>query len=1313
MSQRCQTAVRVTVVLSVLSVLSSTTTFGDDGPDTRGCNAQHIRFTGGFAYYLPTTPPTLVGVDNIWVKIKDDDDVVEDDTMVEGYTDADGNFDLSVCWDSIDTPDVYAEFECETGAVVVQYNIATQTEYTWSSQIELDFEGSQLDFGVLAPTDPDDNPALHIHNNITRAHRWISEVAGIDVPQVDVLWPFDVNGPFYFSGQVYIDTEHSWAGATHIHEYGHHFMANFMPNGHVVIPDYCNGICDNQILFFDLPCGHCRWCGETPNTAWNEGWADWLGDAVTRHIDATYTPGAFNAYLIEDVWTSISDWSVESPEQCNPDQEPEDVGWYNPVNTEGFVAALLRDIEDPDVNDTADAFRPDFDGDHMPDPAPDCALDALAVDPLLIFEVSVQDDPSDVLGFINAFRARYPELSNPLWRTAWNLGRERFVAPDAAPPAAVPSLSSPSHPPGGGTWPVITIHWQPAPDDASGVSAYEVRWFEYGQWLPPFPPFCASFHTELISGATTANSRPVGLGEYCVEIRAQDCVGNWGPTTSWGRFVVNECNGNGILDVCETPRGCSQFPSLCSFADCDDQPDCNGNGAPDACDIANGASVDCNFNGIPDECESVTFVNWLGCVDCGCPPGDPNCTPVIDCTWDGVICWDNVLHSPWSNGSAPGPGDHVCVEAVPGSGQLRLDTGDANIASLVCHHPFRLEGGNLNPLERSAFFGPFTHFVGTFSSPADLEVFGPLAWSHGNMVGPVGGTAATTAHGGLTILGDTGWINKVLHNRVLRNPDHATWIGTAFVVLTGSARIENTGLFEALNDALILGEDATLFDNRGTFVKRIGSAASELRIPSANSGTVDIQSGTLQLNGGSQFRESSHSGEFLIAPGATLAFGHRHNLVPASSIRGEHVLFNGSALVNIDGLYDVSGITESTGGAATFNPGADLRNIGETLRCNDGTMNFNSGQPLTVTTYQHLYGTVNSSSEMSVTGLMDWRAGTIGVPPGTPTTPPPVLNAQSGLIIRPEIGGLACVISNRRLRILGTADWRTPGLLAVGGTGVIENRGAIDMTGTTNLAWNGGSPRFENFGTIVKSGDPGIATMGIDCSNAGDIDVFSGVMWYTAGFVQTDGSTTVHGAEIRKSAAALQIDGGRLRGDGLIAGAVSNAGGRVQPGLLAHRLTIHGNYSQGAAAALDIEIGGRVPFTSFDVLEITGSAALGGTLAVSFIDGFVPELGDEFVFLSAASRSGTFANLSLPNGYAGVVEYTPAAAVLRIDTTPSSCPGDLDGNGAVDIQDLAFLLSHFGTLSGASPSDGDTDGDGDVDIQDLANLLSLFGARCP
>jgi hypothetical protein len=57
---------------------------------------------------------------------------------------------------------------------------------------------------------------------------------------------------------------------------------------------------------------------------------------------------------------------------------------------------------------------------------------------------------------------------------------------------------------------------------------------------------------------------------------------------------------------------------------------------------------------------------------------------------------------------------------------------------------------------------------------------------------------------------------------------------------------------------------------------------------------------------------------------------------------------------------------------------------------------------------------------------------------------------------------------------------------------------------------------------------------------------------------------------------------------------------------------------------------------------------------------------------------------------------------------PEILPGDLNGDGRVDLSDLGILLADFGCLP-PGPCPGDVDGDGDTDLADLGILLANFG----
>lgn len=105
---------------------------------------------------------------------------------------------------------------------------------------------------------------------------------------------------------------------------------------------------------------------------------------------------------------------------------------------------------------------------------------------------------------------------------------------------------------------------------------------------------------------------------------------------------------------------------------------------------------------------------------------------------------------------------------------------------------------------------------------------------------------------------------------------------------------------------------------------------------------------------------------------------------------------------------------------------------------------------------------------------------------------------------------------------------------------------------------------------------------------------------------------------------------------------------------------IEGNAVFGPANNLVIDIAGTAPITEHDVVQVGGTAILNGTLTVVLHNGFLPQGGDSFTFLTAGSISGTFANLNLPTVAAGewqlTVDATSATLSIPAAADPKTVP---------------------------------------------------------
>lgn len=221
-------------------------------------------------------------------------------------------------------------------------------------------------------------------------------------------------------------------------------------------------------------------------------------------------------------------------------------------------------------------------------------------------------------------------------------------------------------------------------------------------------------------------------------------------------------------------------------------------------------------------------------------------------------------------------------------------------------------------------------------------------------------------------------------------------------------------------------------------------------------------------------------------------------------------------------------------------------------------------------------------------------------------------------------------------------------------------------------------------------------------------------------FTQSDGETLTNGT-LAVNGAPLDLQGGSLSGSGVVAGSVTNVGATVAPGTSAGTLTVHGGYTQASGGTLAIELGGATPGTEYDRLAVSGTATLAGTLRIATINGFQPVTGQEFVILTAGTRTGTFESVDGPLHC--TVVY--GAQDVRVAVL-APCVGDLNCDGAVNFADInAFVLylsnqpAWQSAYASCDPRNGDIDGNGVYpsfgDINPFVTLLttSSLPITCP
>jgi hypothetical protein len=492
----------------------------------------------------------------------------------------------------------------------------------------------------------------------------------------------------------------------------------------------------------------------------------------------------------------------------------------------------------------------------------------------------------------------------------------------------------------------------------------------------------------------------------------------------------------------------------------------------------------------------------------------------------------------------------------------------------------------------------------------------------------------TNANGGLIMTG------IVTNSRTINNANVATYNGTGNNTL-GGGTFNNlpTGTFtlEGNNDFV-----GGAFNNQGTFTKRAGGSGDGVtRFFAAlnNSGKVDLQSGTLSVE-----RDDTSTGDIDTQIGTTLQFVGD----------GVHV-FNAGADVTARGLVIVTtSFNGSTAfGAANFFAGSTYTATGATQILSGSVRFFDI--TANMWTLDIIGGEQAGNGTVNVSGLTTWSGGTMKGASGG------VTNCNGGLVMT----GNLFLSGGRTLNNPATATYNGVANNIVdnnfqGNGGTFNNLATGTFLIDGNNDWRSGSS-FNNQGTFIKragaSGD-GVTTFFSAFNNSGIVDLESGTLSCQAGIVgsglykQSAGSTNFSGGTL--SGTNVNIDGGSLVGSGAIIGNVTNSGGQIRPGAgpgpSPGAFAITGNYSQGAAGTLNVEIAGP-GVAQFDQLNVVGAvgvigAGISGALNVSLIGGYVPSVGDTFTIISNDGTDpvvGTFTGL--PDGATFIV----GGALFRIN----------------------------------------------------------------
>lgn len=535
---------------------------------------------------------------------------------------------------------------------------------------------------------------------------------------------------------------------------------------------------------------------------------------------------------------------------------------------------------------------------------------------------------------------------------------------------------------------------------------------------------------------------------------------------------------------------------------------------------------------------------------------------------------------------------------------------------------FRVDGGHTVSINNS-----FVNNAGT------IDATGTFAFTGGNAIFNAG--SIFTGTGSVAINSNAAFNGGFTSSNTDFNS--GTFTGTA-AALTGTADW-SAGTFSG---------GWTI--NSGSTLTALGASNKSLNAGTVtNNGTIDWTGGTLFLSNASQLNNDG-----LIdfsANSSLINNGGAVSTITNSATGTVHVdagvaVATNNRFINNGGTIDTDGTLSFTGSNATFNSGSVFSGAGINAVTSDAVFNgaFSS-------TNLDLSGGTFTGNGAVLNGTADFLSGTI-------TGSWNVASAASLNIL----GASNKSINAGSLTNAGTTNWQNGTLFLVSGSQV-TNDGLLQITGNDSVMNGGGAASsFVNNGTIAKTAGAGTTTIssGIGFDNNGTISVTSGTIALPTNF-SNDGTLTGTGTFA-------------------VSGTLTN-NGTIAPGAVgAGTLNLTGSYNQTGAGIFAAQIASS---GLADLFNISGTAQLGGTLALSCIGGCSIQAGDTFTLLdSVGNLSGTFANVltsGFLSGFSYDLNYDYGADRVVLTVLDA---GMMPGGGAVpEPSTWAMLIFGFGMVA--------------------------------